>query len=206
MPMRRSLRRGSLSSAVHGVMRATMDADLVADLRLEHVEPLAQALGGAFCANVEVMREASHRHRSFNVIHLETAFKVDVFVAKLRPFDRSQLARRQLTLLSEEPARRAYVTSAEDITIQRRAVSPSVARLTDASETGEEAQRKKPVGKVLSCADGPAYSAGVAAHLEESGTATCLLAASRRACTLDSMDAYPYPFTIATSSARDRIS
>jgi len=34
---------GSFASAVHGVMRATMDADLVADLRLEHVEPLAQA-------------------------------------------------------------------------------------------------------------------------------------------------------------------
>jgi hypothetical protein len=35
---------GSLSSTVHGVMRATMDADLVADLRPEHVAPLAQAL------------------------------------------------------------------------------------------------------------------------------------------------------------------
>jgi len=35
---------GSFSSAVHGVMRATMDADLVTDLHLEHVEPLAQAL------------------------------------------------------------------------------------------------------------------------------------------------------------------
>ena len=41
---------GSLASAVHGVMRATMDADLVADLRPEHVEPLAQALGDAFYA------------------------------------------------------------------------------------------------------------------------------------------------------------
>ena len=28
---------GSLAAAVHGVMRATMDADLVADLRMEHV-------------------------------------------------------------------------------------------------------------------------------------------------------------------------
>ncbi len=30
---------GSLASAVHGVLRATMDADLVADLRLSHAEP-----------------------------------------------------------------------------------------------------------------------------------------------------------------------
>jgi hypothetical protein len=39
---------GSLASAVHGVVRATLDADLVADLRPEHAAPLAQALVSAF--------------------------------------------------------------------------------------------------------------------------------------------------------------
>ena len=34
---------GSLASAVHGVVRATMDAGLVADLRPEHAAPLARA-------------------------------------------------------------------------------------------------------------------------------------------------------------------
>ena len=108
---------GSLASAVHGVMRATMDADLVADLRMEHAEPLTQALGDAFYADVEMMHDAIRRHGSFNLIHLETMFKVDVFVAKSRAFDRAQLSRRQLRLLSEEPERRAYVTSAEDIVL-----------------------------------------------------------------------------------------
>jgi hypothetical protein len=36
---------GSLASSVHGVIRTTMDVDLIADLRLEHVEPLVQMLG-----------------------------------------------------------------------------------------------------------------------------------------------------------------
>lgn len=110
---------GSLASAVHGVMRATMDADLVADLKMEHIEPLTQALGDAFYADVEMMREAVHRHSSFNVIHLDTMFKVDVFVAKSREFDRSQLARRQSCVLSEDPPRRAYITSAEDIVLAK---------------------------------------------------------------------------------------
>ncbi len=110
---------GSFASALHGVMRATMDADMVADLRLEHAEPLAQALGDAFYADAEMMRDAVRRHRSFNVIHLETMFKVDVFVAKPRAFDRSQLARRQLHLLSEDPERRAYVATAEDIVLSK---------------------------------------------------------------------------------------
>ena len=42
-----------------------------------------------------------------------------MFVAKPRPFDRSQLARRQMHLLSEEPEHRAYVTSAEDIVLAK---------------------------------------------------------------------------------------
>jgi hypothetical protein len=92
---------GSLASAVHGVMRATMDADLVADLRMKHIEPLAHALGDAFYTDVEMM------------------FKVDVFVAKPREFDRSQLARRQSYVLSENPPRRAYITSAEDIVLAK---------------------------------------------------------------------------------------
>ena len=110
---------GSLASALHGVMRATMDVDVVADLHREHVEPLAQALGDGFYADVEAMRDAVRRHSSFNLIHLETMFKVDVFVTRPRAFDRSQLARRQLHLLSEEPARHAYVASAEDIVLAK---------------------------------------------------------------------------------------
>jgi hypothetical protein len=110
---------GSLASAVQGVVRATMDADLVADLRMEDVEPLARTLGEAFYADEEMLRDAIRRHASFNMIHLETMFKVDVFVAKPRPFDRAQLSRRQLLVLSEESNARAYVATAEDIVLSK---------------------------------------------------------------------------------------
>lgn len=66
---------GSFASALHGVMRATMDADLVADLGLEHAGPLAEALGGSFYAEPEMMRNAIQRRSSFNLIHLDTMFK-----------------------------------------------------------------------------------------------------------------------------------
>ena len=105
---------GSLASAVYGVTRATMDADLVADLRPEHVEPLAAALSGAFYLDLETMHHAVRQRSSFNVIHLATMFKVDVFVSKGRPFDRVQIERRTSQVLATEPERTAYVASAED--------------------------------------------------------------------------------------------
>lgn len=110
---------GSFAGAVHGVMRATMDADLLAGLRRKDVAPLIQALGDLFYADAEMMREAIGRHGSFNLIHLESVFKVDVFVARPRDFDRAQLARRQLHLLSEDPERRAYVATAEDTVLAK---------------------------------------------------------------------------------------
>jgi len=90
---------GSFASALHGVMRATMAVNLVADLRQEHVAPLVQALGEAFYADSAMMYDAIDQRRSFNMIHLASMFKVDVFVARSRDFDRAQLARRQLHLL-----------------------------------------------------------------------------------------------------------
>jgi len=96
-----------------------MDVDLVADLRLEQASPFARALGDDSYADPEMMRDAIRRHSSFNLIHLDSAFKVDVFVARPRDFDRSQLARRQSHLLSEEPKLRAYVASAEDTVLSK---------------------------------------------------------------------------------------
>jgi hypothetical protein len=110
---------GSFASALHGVMRATMDADLVADLRPEQAMPFAQALGQDFYADPEMMHDAIRQHSSFNMVHLDTMFKVDLFVARGRDFDRAQLARRQLHLLSEDPEQYAYVASAEDTVLAK---------------------------------------------------------------------------------------
>lgn len=105
---------GSLASAVHGVVRATLDADLVADLHLEHAELLAQALDDAFYVDIEAICDAIRCRSSFNVIHLETMFKVDVFVPKQRPFDQMQFERRVEQGVATDPERTAYIASVED--------------------------------------------------------------------------------------------
>ena len=110
---------GSLASAVHGVARATVDTDLVADLRPEHARPLAQALEDAFYVDVESIQDAIRRHSSFNVIHLETMFKVDVFVRKQRPFDQAQFDRRVAQVIATEPERTVYIASPEDTVLAK---------------------------------------------------------------------------------------
>jgi hypothetical protein len=105
---------GSFASSLHGVFRASVDADLVADLRMEHVEPFFRALGEGFYRDQNAMRRAIELRRSFNVIHLDTMFKIDVFIPKGRVFDEAQLERRAAHVIANDPERSAFVASAED--------------------------------------------------------------------------------------------
>lgn len=105
---------GSLASSLHGVMRSTLDVDIVADLLPEHIPLLVAALSEQFYADGEMMRNAIEREGSFNLIHYETAFKVDIFISKGRPFGRTQLERRELTAITADPDRTIYITTPED--------------------------------------------------------------------------------------------
>jgi hypothetical protein len=109
---------GSVASSFTGVARATQDADLVADLRPDHAAPLAEALQGAYYADLERIAHAIQTRRSFNVIHFGTAYKVDVFVSKATPFARENMARR---VAQEIPdlGRSLYMSSPEDIVLHK---------------------------------------------------------------------------------------
>lgn len=105
---------GSLASSLHGVMRSTLDVDIVTDMRLEHIPPLVAALSKEFYADDEMMKGAIEHHSSFNLIHYETAFKVDIFIRKPRAFDQMQLERRRKTVIANDPEESVYVASPED--------------------------------------------------------------------------------------------
>ena len=110
---------GSLASSLHGVMRSTLDVDIVADMRLEHIQPLVAALSKDFYADDEMMRDAIEHKSSFNLIHYETAFKVDIFIRKPRAFDQMQLERRKTSVIATDPEQSVYVTSPEDVILSK---------------------------------------------------------------------------------------
>jgi hypothetical protein len=105
---------GSVASSIHGFSRATADVDIVADLRPENVSPLYTALKDECYVDEQAMRRAISLRRMFNLIHLDTMFKVDIYVTKDDEFSRQQfkMARRE-TLLPGE-AGDVYISAPEE--------------------------------------------------------------------------------------------
>jgi hypothetical protein len=110
---------GSVASALYGEARSTRDIDLVAAMLSHHVEPFLAALGKDFYADAAAIGAAVAARRSFNVIHLDTMVKADIFVFKADPFGRSQFARRTARQISQDDPVSIYVASAEDTVLAK---------------------------------------------------------------------------------------
>ena len=110
---------GSLASTLYGMVRTTQDSDIVAEMRLEHVQPFAAALQDEFYLDDELISEAIQNHSSFNIIHREAMFKVDVFIPRPRPFLQSQLARAQSQTFAFEKEISARFASPEDTILSK---------------------------------------------------------------------------------------
>ncbi|HVV49440.1 MAG TPA: hypothetical protein VHO06_07270 [Polyangia bacterium] len=110
---------GSLSSSVFGEPRSSADVDLLVALRPVQVAPLTAALQDEFYVDGDAVLEAVRRHASFNVIHLATMLKGDLFVAGSHLLDREQLRRRREIVIAQDPPRRAFVTAPEDVVLRK---------------------------------------------------------------------------------------
>jgi hypothetical protein len=110
---------GSIASSAHGVARASVDGDVVAELTAAHVAPLVAALQDAYYVPVERIRDAVARRASFNLIHLESMLKVDVFVSRDRPFDRRAFERARPASIGGPGGATLPVSSAEDVVLAK---------------------------------------------------------------------------------------
>ncbi len=87
---------GSFASSVYGVPRATQDVDLVADIGLGHVEALISALADEFYIDAGMIRDGIRRRASFNVVHLATMFKADIFIVRDDPWSHEEMSRARI--------------------------------------------------------------------------------------------------------------
>jgi hypothetical protein len=106
---------GSLAASIHGYSRHTHDADVTVEPFPGKEEQLVAALGSGYYASLPTIRQAVRERCTFNLIHLETGFKVDVFVQKDLPFEQSAMARRLSTPPPEPGSAPIMVQTPEDL-------------------------------------------------------------------------------------------
>jgi hypothetical protein len=109
---------GSLASSLSGEPRASLDADVVVQIRPDQIDDLVNLLGDDFYADRDAIRRAVDAGSCSNLVHRPTGIKVDLFPATSF-LDHQQLLRRQLVKVTTDPDRYLYVHSPEDILLQK---------------------------------------------------------------------------------------
>ena len=98
---------------------ATLDSDIVADMKMDHVSSFCNDLVDEFYIDEEMINDAVFGKTSFNILHRDSMFKVDVFISDLRSFHQSQFERAQRHVLSEEPLIEAVFATSEDTVLAK---------------------------------------------------------------------------------------
>jgi hypothetical protein len=106
---------GSIASSVYGKVRFTEDADITVEPFESRADNLFELLKPTYYISKEAMYHALSKRSSFNIIHLENAFKIDVFVRKDTDFQKQLVPRSKPLQLSESLPKPLSVVSPEDI-------------------------------------------------------------------------------------------
>ncbi len=110
---------GSLASTLYGMIRTTQDSDIITEMRAEHIQPFIAALQDEFFIDEEMIADSIKHNSSFNIIHKESMFKVDVFIPRTRPYLQSQLTRARQQTFSLETEVSAKFSSPEDTILSK---------------------------------------------------------------------------------------
>ena len=111
---------GSVAGIAHGFTRYTMDIDVVAQFKKEHVETFVNQLSPQNYFVDEVMIDDAINHKScFNIFDENTGFKIDIFVSKDRDWDKEMLSRRIKGHLGDDPEPAFEVESVEDYVLSK---------------------------------------------------------------------------------------
>lgn len=108
---------GSVASSIYGQVRFTQDADISVAAFGNQIDTFCKAVESRFYVSSQAVKQAHANASSFNVIYLDTAFKIDVFIVSDDPFKRQVLMRRKKVALEENSDRMYDFVSPEDIVL-----------------------------------------------------------------------------------------
>lgn len=92
------------------------DADVIIEANQKSLDQFIESLGANFYTSPEAAKEALQIEGIFNIVHLETGFKVDLIIRKSRPFSQTEFSRRQkVNFLGQS----RWFATAEDIILAK---------------------------------------------------------------------------------------
>ena len=122
---------GSFASSIHGMPRMTQDADLVVDLNSAQLASFVSSVESDYYIDRDAAFEALANRSSFNIIHLESMFKVDLFILRKRAFDQDSFARRRFVTLGDVGAAKVAICAPEEMVVTKLEWYESGNRVSD---------------------------------------------------------------------------
>ena len=110
---------GSTASSARGLPRSAQDIDLIVRIGPLQVQRLPTALGKEWYAEPDQMRQAVHSGRSFNVIHIPTGWKIDLFPAQTGFHDCEMQRATLAPVLIDGESVDCPVSTAEDLVLAK---------------------------------------------------------------------------------------
>lgn len=128
---------GSVASSTWGEIRSTQDIDVVVVASRTSLVNLCRALpADRWYADPDMAIDAAKSQSMFNIIDLDSGWKIDIILQKSRAFSREEFARRRRTEVDGTPV---WMASPEDVIL---------AKLEWAKATGSERQIRDAAGIV----------------------------------------------------------
>ncbi len=107
---------GSLASSLYTIPRATRDIDLIVELQEGHVITFLEAIKNKYYYHEPTIKEEIKRYGMFNIIHLESGYKIDFIIRSMHPFEIQKFQRRkQIDYLGVK----IWVITLEDLIISK---------------------------------------------------------------------------------------
>jgi hypothetical protein len=110
---------GSMAGTFHGEPRTTNDIDVLVALDQQGAQRLIEVLSDDYYVPHQAIKDAVRTHSSFNLVHIPSSFKVDLFVAGHSSLDQEQLARRIRVRLRRNAPHSVWLTSPEVLIVRK---------------------------------------------------------------------------------------
>lgn len=109
---------GSVASSLYGIARTTLDADIVAKISVDKIKDLEHSLNKEYYIDPDMILDAIKRKSSFNLIHLATMIKIDIFTFQDTEYQNEAFQRKKLDSFPEEKGK-FFFGSPEDTVINK---------------------------------------------------------------------------------------